>query len=211
MTSTLRSLPGRRRRPVRLAAAVAGIVVLAVMAGCGGDPAPEAGVSPLADCAGLTAPPPEAGPAVAGAAQPVPAASLPPVRLPCFTGGEPFALAELRGPAVVNLWASWCRPCRDELPALQAYADQTSGKVHVVGVVTSSNRTAAVALADQLGIRFPSLEDRGEDLLAALGLAVLPVTLFVDRDGAVAFVHRAEPYDGATLAGLVRRHLGVGT
>ncbi|MGH3682355.1 MAG: TlpA family protein disulfide reductase [Natronosporangium sp.] len=185
-------------------AALLGLVV--ALAGCqGGGDDPDVTVSPLADCQGLTGPPAEAAAApVSEAGEP-----LPDLTLPCFTGGEPFRLADLRGPAVVNLWASWCTPCREELPALQRYADQTAGRVHVLGVVTEDPRPAAAAeLATDLGIRFPALLDEAGRLRAEVGAVGLPVTLFVDAAGQLRYVHPAQ-LDQEELATLVAEQLGA--
>ena len=80
-----------------------------------------------------------------------PEGRLPDLRLPCFTGGEPVGLDAVRGPAVINLWASWCGPCRKELPAFQRLAGRTGGQLHVVGVDTRDDREAAQSLAADLG------------------------------------------------------------
>lgn len=188
-------------------AALVPLVALAlalVLAGCTGEPesVPEVD-SPLADCSGLTEPP--AGGTGTGGPTGDP---LPELTLPCLTGGEPFALADLRGPAVVNLWASWCTPCRAELPELQRYADRAAGQVHVLGVVTRDRPAAAAALATDLGITFPALADRDGQLHSALPGMSLPVTLFVDEAGAIAYLHPRE-LDEDAVAGLVADHLGV--
>jgi thiol-disulfide isomerase/thioredoxin len=185
---------------VRAAAVLLGIAV----GGCGqgGDPVDaDPVISPLADCTGLTEPPPSAGPRDGGE-------PLPDLTLPCFTGREPFRLTDLRGPAIVNLWASWCPPCREELPLLQQYADQSAGTVHVFGVVTGDRPTAAASLAGDLGVTFPALDDPEELVRTEFAAVGLPVTLFVDPAGRVRYVHRA-PLDEQTLAQLVTEHLGV--
>jgi cytochrome c biogenesis protein CcmG, thiol:disulfide interchange protein DsbE len=198
-------------RPRRLLAAAA--LLLAATAACGGEPGakPDAEqdgettgvVSPLADCETLAVSP-QAAPGVSGDVD-----RLPALTLPCFTGGAPVELSELAGPAVINLWASWCRPCRQELPVLQRYADQMDGRVQVVGVVTQDTRARAAAFAEGAGIAFPALYDRDGELLVAAGIFSLPVTLFVDGDGQIRHVHNRE-LDEETL----RRHadelVGVG-
>jgi thiol-disulfide isomerase/thioredoxin len=99
-------------------------VLAAALAGCTAEAQPPAApASPFADCAELT---PTAGST----------GKLPDLTLPCFTGGRPVGLADLRGPAVINLWASWCGPCRTELPAMQRLADQAGDRLRVVGVDT---------------------------------------------------------------------------
>ncbi len=201
----------RWRLPRRMLAALA--VTAALLAvGCTSqdDPAPEVPPldSPLADCAELTIPPaqaPEAPPAATGDSRP-----LPELTLTCLTGGEPFHLAELRGPAVVNVWATWCRPCLTELPVMQRYADQYAGQVHVVGVATRSDPAAAVELARELELRFPSLHDYHEELFGKLGLFAMPSTLLIDHTGQLRYVYQQVPFqDEHELAELVEQHLGV--
>lgn len=194
-----------------MTAAVRGVTALLIgltitVAGCGdaGDSAgaEETVASPLADCTGLTEPPPSAPPAGRGGE------ALPELTLPCFTGGQPFPLADLRGPAIVSLWATWCPPCREELPMLQRYADQAAGTVHVLGVVTGDRRSAAAALAEDLGVTFPALDDPDELVRTEFAAVGLPVTLFVDPAGRVRYVHRA-PLDEETLARLAAERFGV--
>jgi thiol-disulfide isomerase/thioredoxin len=130
------------------------------------------------------------------------------VTLPCFTGGEPVALNRLGRPAMINLWASWCWPCRDELPAFQAFADEAGDEVLVLGVVTDDGRNGAASLATDLGVHFPAVFDAHRELQSALGRTVLPVTVLVASDGSV----RATDVSGALtlekLRALATEHLG---
>lgn len=200
-------------------------------AGCtpaGTQPPPgrAAAPAPFADCGALTAPPaatPRAGasidPAATSRATIGPAAGpsaavvdpqpLPDLDLPCFTGGEPVRLRSLRGPAVINLWASWCAPCRKELPAVQRLAERTGGQLHVVGVNTRDDRAAAQDLAADLGLTFPTLFDPGETLRLKLERVGLPMTLFVDGQGRIRYLHDTGVLDDRSLPELVTRHLGV--
>lgn len=190
----------RRWRPV-----LAAVALTALLAGCGAGggsageptPAPPSSSSPLADCSDLLAGP-----------RPTPEDPLPALTLPCFTGGEPVALDQLRGPAVVNLWASWCSPCRDELPVMQRLAERADGRLQVVGVVVSDRPAAAAALAEDLGLTFPALEDRDDRLRPRLGAAGVPATAFVDAAGNLRYVHTM-PLSETDLARLVEEHLGV--
>jgi thiol-disulfide isomerase/thioredoxin len=211
----------RRPVPGLLLILLPPLLLLAVACGAP-DRTPAAQVAappPFADCAALTAPPPPppppptagassgtvtAGPAPAGSGQ-----ALPDLRLPCFTGGAEVSLGTLRGPAVVNLWASWCQPCRQELPAFQRLAQRAGGRVHVVGVDTADRRDAAQSLAADLGLTFPALLDPDAKLRLALQRNALPLTLFVDGHGRVRYVDASGALDDTTLAGLVKRHLGV--
>ena len=160
--------------------------------------------SPFADCAALTATPPLAAPASDFSA----AAGLPDVALPCFTGGQSVRLADVRGPAVINMWASWCEPCRDELPIMQRLADRAGGRLHVLGVDTGDGRDAAASFGAAKRVTMPTLYDPERRLLGSIGRINLPMTIFVDAAGR-DYVH-ALPVTGAReLSDLVRRHTGV--
>lgn len=175
---------------------VAGGAALALAAGCTSAAGPpDAPVtSPFADCAAV--------PAAAATAE------LPDLSLPCFTGGQQVALTSLRGPAVINLWASWCGPCREELPAMQRLADRTAGKLTVLGVDTGDDRDSAASFAAEKGVRLPTLFDRDKKLLGAVGGAALPVTVFIDADGRRT-VHPLPIHAEDDLVSLVREHTGV--
>jgi thiol-disulfide isomerase/thioredoxin len=168
-------------------------------------PASAAGSSP--DATGGPAPAAASSPAATGST----GEPLLDLTLPCFVGGQPVRLAHLGTPAVINLWASWCGPCRGELPQMQRYADRAAGRVQVVGVITSDpDRGGAQSLVDDLGLRFPMLYDERAKLQARIGPPVaMPTTLLVDAHGRVAYRHSARPLDEAALADLVRHHLGV--
>ncbi|MDR7280273.1 TlpA family protein disulfide reductase [Catenuloplanes atrovinosus] len=197
----------------------AGAAAIALaLAGCTPAPATVAAgagdvvpASPFADCAGLAAPP--------GADPPEPPGEvlldrLPELELSCLNGGDIVTLTALRGPAVINLWGSWCGPCREELPAVQAYADRAAGRVHVLGVDTADRQSTAEDLGRKLGFRFPSLFDPNRELLTALAAAEvgapgLPATVLIDAEGRVRGVHQTTALDEAGLDRFVRDHLGV--
>lgn len=115
---------------------------------------------------------------------------------PDFAGstleGDTFDLADQRGDVVVmNVWGSWCAPCRAEAPALAAVADQTADDgVVFIGVNTRDTQTAALAFEDEFGVEYPSVEDSDGRLLLAfrdtLPPAAIPSTLVVDREGRMA-------------------------
>jgi len=115
--------------------------------------------------------------------------ALPDVTLASLQDGAPaLDVGSLRGPAVVNLWATWCQPCRKELPAFQEVST-TRPDVRFVGVDIAEDAAKAREYLAGLGITFDQyLDDRGE-LTDALGTAVLPVTIVVDADGKVATEH----------------------
>jgi len=159
--------------------------------------------SPFADCAALTAAP--SSPAAAGSAGPV---DLPDLQLPCFTGGRQVRLSQLRGPAVINIWASWCGPCREELPAMQRLADATTGRLHVIGVDSGDDRDAAAGFGQDRKVTLPTLSDPDKRLIGVIGRINLPITVFLDATGR-RYVYDQAPPDDAALAALVRTHAGV--
>jgi thiol-disulfide isomerase/thioredoxin len=112
-------------------------------------------------------------------------AGLPDVTLPCLGGGESVDLARLRGPLVITFWASWCGPCKRELPIFQRFAKKYAGRVAVLGIDTNDVRPdAALDLIATSGVRFPLLADPATKV-AAGGLRViyLPTLAFIDADG----------------------------
>jgi thiol-disulfide isomerase/thioredoxin len=134
---------------------------------------------------------------------------LPDLTLPCLASGQDVRINRLGGSAVINLWASWCGPCRTELPAFQRYSERVAGRLLVVGVNSEDTRRAAQAVVDDLGLTFPMLADRDGALRKALGRAGLPVTLFVDARGQIAYLYNSVALDEAAIARLAAEHLGV--
>lgn len=119
-----------------------------------------------------------------------PAAAPPAVTLPCLTQSSEVSLPELaRRPTVVNLWATWCGPCREEMPLLQRAAEDMTGEVQFVGVDTRDSPVGAAGYLEELGISYPQLVDVEGALLARLRMAGLPVTLVIDADGRLVAQH----------------------
>ncbi|MCV7087679.1 TlpA family protein disulfide reductase [Mycolicibacter hiberniae] len=151
---------------------------------------------------------PGGGGAVAGAGQDVAAlrrrADLPPcqagpgglgpsalrgVVLECAADGAPVDVAAMVAdrPVVLNLWAYWCRPCRDELRAFAEYQRRAGAGVTVVTVHQDDNEAAGLALLAELGVRLPTLQDGRRQLAAALQVPnVMPATVVLAADGSVA-------------------------
>jgi thiol-disulfide isomerase/thioredoxin len=117
------------------------------------------------------------------------------------------ALTEIRAPAVINFWASWCGPCRTELPVIQALATRAAGKLTVLGIDTGDRREAGASFAAAKQVTMPNLFDADQSLFNALAGQALPMTVFVDPSGRRT-VYRL-PLTEKTLPEQVRAHTGV--
>ena len=136
---------------------------------------------------------------------------LPAEPLPCLGTGPDFSLASLTGkPAVVNVWGSWCPPCREELPWFAALDRAVGGQLQVVGVDVSDDADSALATVADLGVRYPSVFDpNGTTRVSLQWAAGTPVTLLVRADGTIAYRIEGRVQDEATLRALVAQHLGI--
>ena len=110
-------------------------------------------------------------------------ASLPDVTLPAVAG-DALALSALEGPAVLNLWATWCAPCRTELPLLQREFERLGDEVEFVGVNIGGDTDTVAGFVTDVGVEFAQYLDSDGELSTALGVAGLPGTVFVSADGA---------------------------
>jgi cytochrome c biogenesis protein CcmG, thiol:disulfide interchange protein DsbE len=102
------------------------------------------------------------------------------------------SLADYRGTVVVlNVWASWCDPCRSEMPLLQRTHDRIARRGGtVLGIDTQDATEDALKFLDEYSIEFPSLRDRDREYGRALGVGGYPETFLVDRDGRIAALRR---------------------
>ena len=117
--------------------------------------------------------------------------AAPDMRLPKLGGGE-GSLADFRGkPLVVNFWASWCEPCKEEAPALRrAQARLAAAGGTVVGVTVDDSTPDSLAFVREHKLRFPSLRDVDGDLGEQFGRTGVPETFIIDAEGRVAAVNR---------------------
>jgi cytochrome c biogenesis protein CcmG/thiol:disulfide interchange protein DsbE len=136
-------------------------------------------------------------------------AALPPLAFDCLGGGT-LDLGRAPGvPTVINLWGSWCGPCREELPLLQEFADAAGDRVRVLGVISKDRAPQAGSFASDAGVRFPSAFDADGRLMAQLGLNGLPYTAFVAADGSLVHSELGQIASVQELEVLVAEHLGV--
>lgn len=115
-------------------------------------------------------------------------ADLPDVELACLGSGTAGTLADVEGPAMINFWSSNCGPCRQEMPALQAFQEQYGDQVPVIGVdYLDTYPGAALDLARRSGATYPSYADPCGDLQGTdLVVNGLPTFVFVREDGSIA-------------------------
>jgi thiol-disulfide isomerase/thioredoxin len=100
--------------------------------------------------------------------------------------GRVDSLARHRGQVVLmNLWASWCPPCREEMPALEAFAKENAGRVVVLGVDQGESASVAAAFARERGVTFPVLVDQQQQYGRTYAAVGLPTTVIVGRDGKI--------------------------
>lgn len=148
-------------------------------------------------------------PATDAAAAPIPG-GLPQTALPCLGGDTVVNLAGLpRTPTIVNLWAQWCGPCREEAPFLREGLAELDG-VSFVGVNYNDPKPDwAVEFAGLVGWFYPHVMDQDKTLQVPLRVPGLPTTYFVDADGRIAGVHAGPLESTEQLRGLATTYLGV--
>ena len=119
-------------------------------------------------------------------------------------------LAALKGhPVVVNVWGSWCGPCRFEFPVLQQQAVRYGRDVAFLGVDSGDNGAAAAKFLKDFPVTYPSIEDTGQRVAQDFGLRGLPGTAYYDANGKRVFVHQG-PYNKDELFERdIQRYLGV--
>ena len=155
----------------------------------------------LACCAALALP----GAAFAAAA-PGPGSPAPEFTLAARDGGK-VSLADLKGQVVmINFWATWCGPCRQEMPLLaQLQAKYEPLGFTMIGVNVEPDSAAAVAWLKSVPVTFPILFDTDSAVAGRFGVEGMPSTVFVDRNGQVRYVHRGyKPGDEAKYADMIR-------
>jgi len=113
----------------------------------------------------------------------------PHISLPDLDSDEPLAVRDFRGKIVVlNVWASWCLPCREEAPALQeAWETYRSRGVQFLGADYQDDRDAARAFVREFGITYPSMFDPSGRLAAEYGFLGLPSTFVMDESQRIRF------------------------
>ena len=103
--------------------------------------------------------------------------------LECLGGGAPIAADSIVGPALVNVWGTWCAPCKQELPHLAHFLQKSDGRVQVIGIAVEEKSQAAVKkFIERNGMTWPVLYDATGSTKSIFGMGG-PVTWFIDANG----------------------------
>lgn len=105
--------------------------------------------------------------------------------------GENLRLSEFRGEVVmINFWATWCGPCRQEMPLLdELYGRYQKVGFQLLGVNLDDDQRRAEQMAKNLGVQFPVLYDESKDVSRLYEVNAMPVTVLIDRSGVVRYTH----------------------
>jgi cytochrome c biogenesis protein CcmG/thiol:disulfide interchange protein DsbE len=199
------------------------VAMLAIMlAACGGSPAAQQSTMPLpseaapnpestADLAAMKKAAGIANCPVSDSKVAAVSAGLPDVVLPCLGGGREVRLAGLRGkPMMINVWAQWCGPCREEAPYLTDVAATNKSDLVIIGIDHDDPRPElAIEFAQLSSWKYPQLADPDVVLRSALQISGPPQTFLVRPDGTIAYRHAGQFHSAAEIRDLVREHLGV--
>lgn len=178
------------------------LLMLVLVAGCGTSATPAGAPSSAAGGVPSCTAPAQRSDRVDG--------GLPDVTLDCLGEGPAVRLSDLRGPLLVNVWAQWCGPCRDEAPYLAGLHRKAAGKVRLLGIDYVDPQPAkAIEFATAHGLAYPHLRDPDKQVRQALQVTGPPVTAFVDSTGRVVRIHHGPFRSAAQLDRMVADNLGV--
>jgi peroxiredoxin len=126
--------------------------------------------------------------------------------------GDTIKLADLRGQALlINFWATWCPPCRAEMPAIQqVYERYRDQGFTVLAVDLQEGNAEVAAFTEQMGLTFPILMDRDGQVFSRYRVKALPSTYFVDREGIIREVTIGGPMTEAFIESQVTKLLETG-
>lgn len=112
---------------------------------------------------------------------------MPEIDGPALLGGEVTPAAYRGKVVVVNFWASWCGPCRQEQPGLQRLSEEYEGRVQFIGVNFKDDPAAARAYIDEFAVTYPSVQDSTGRIAHDFQIPWLPATVLVDAEGQLRY------------------------
>ncbi len=129
--------------------------------------------------------------------------------LNCLTGSEKISVESLRGPLLVNVWGSWCGPCKQEMPYFVDFHHQANGKVQLLGIaVEEAKAQDSKDFIIANGMTWPNLYDAKGETRKNFGMGV-PVTWFIDEQGTVVYKHIGVVKSTEELIDLTAKYLKV--
>jgi cytochrome c biogenesis protein CcmG, thiol:disulfide interchange protein DsbE len=127
--------------------------------------------------------------------------------LPGEQGAFEKRIAQLRGyPVVVNVWASWCVPCRQEFPVLQKLSARYGKEVAFLGLNSEDSDDAAATFLREEPVPYPSYTDPHKDVAGSIGVVGFPDTAFYDKSGKLVYLKQGPYTDDSDLEADVRRY-----
>jgi thiol-disulfide isomerase/thioredoxin len=166
-------------------------VALLFVSGCTTTPS-EISKGELVDCSTLSA-----DPSVTG------------TQLECLDGSAGIVIEALRGPAVVNVWGSWCGPCQDEIPLFVDFYSRAKDKLVLLGIdVEEAQIRDGRHFVETRGITWPNLYDPDGRTASSLGMGV-PITYFVDAQGVTVYKKIGVIASVKELEDLTQKYLGI--
>ncbi|CAB1129153.1 Thiol-disulfide isomerase or thioredoxin [Candidatus Hydrogenisulfobacillus filiaventi] len=128
------------------------------------------------------------GQAASAAGVLAPGQPAPPFTLPA-TNGQPVSLASLRGqPVWLNFWATWCPPCRAEIPDLEQVARRYQGRFRLIGINLEENPATVRSFMAAHGMNYPVLLDSTGEVAANYGVTAIPTSVFISPQGRILAV-----------------------
>ena len=131
------------------------------------------------------------------------------IMLDCLDGTDGASINGIKGPAIINVWGSWCGPCKEEMPILRSFYEKAQGKLALIGVdVEEASIEDGREFVENYGITWPNLYDADGKSRAYFGMGV-PVSWFIATDGSVAYKHIGVIKSEKELISMTSKYLGV--
>lgn len=129
--------------------------------------------------------------------------------LDCLDGSVGVAVDAIKGPAIINVWGSWCDPCREEIPFFRDFFAQMDPSIQLIGVDVEERRPEdGRKFVRENGMSWPNLYDEDGSTRKYFGMGV-PVTWFIGVEGEVLFKHIGPLNSVAEIKELSDKYLGV--